>query len=587
MTELALKGGLSFPDLYDRNGLMRIDRAFADYLAEADAALHARLMAARLDPDGLARSAESELLVDLAPHVEDFLAELFGITAQVRAMQARHHELAPLYSVKRLFVQRRAVKGIGEAEAAAIDGPALATALDDAMGGPLGDLARWERRYAEHVAAWLDDEAANQARIDMAQRYAAWATLAPQGRRKHRSGVLFKIPHRLDMNRLVPVETIEIDGVTMLRLPEAEWRRREGFALTDRGTDLTGALDQANYCIWCHNQGKDSCSKGLKEKDGAFRKSVFGVTLAGCPLEEKISEMNLVKARGWGLGALAIVAVDNPICAATGHRICNDCMKACIYQRQDPVDIPQIETRTLKDVLALPWGFEIYSLLTRWNPLNLRRPLPRPETGHKVLVVGLGPAGFTLAHHLINDGHFVAAVDGLKIEPLPAELSGVRPDGTRVPFHPIRDTASLVDRLDDRVMAGFGGVAEYGITVRWDKNFLKIVRLLLERRSLFAMYGGVRFGGTLTIESAFALGFDHVALCAGAGRPTVIQMPNNLAPGVRQASDFLMALQLTGAAKTASIANLSVRLPVVVIGGGLTAIDTATESLAYYPVQVE
>ena len=71
--------------------------------------------------------------------------------------------------------------------------------------------------------------------------------------------------------------------------------------------------------------------------------------------------MNLVKARGYSLGALAIVAVDNPLCAATGHRICNDCMKACIYQRQEPVDIPQIETRTLKDVLALPWGFEIYA----------------------------------------------------------------------------------------------------------------------------------------------------------------------------------------------------------------------------------
>lgn len=48
-----------------------------------------------------------------------------------------------------------------------------------------------------------------------------------------------------------------------------------------------------------------------------------------------------------------------------------------------------------------------------------------------------------------------------------------------------------------------------------------------------------------------------------------------------------MALQLTGAAKADSIANLQLRLPVVVIGGGLTAIDTATESLAYYPVQVE
>jgi hypothetical protein len=96
----------------------------------------------------------------------------------------------------------------------------------------------------------------------------------------------------------VPVEIIERDGVTMLRRPEDHWRARDGFALTDPGTDLAGAQDQANYCIWCHNQGKDSCRSGLHEKDGSFRKSVFGVTLAGCPLDEKISEMNLVKARG-------------------------------------------------------------------------------------------------------------------------------------------------------------------------------------------------------------------------------------------------------------------------------------------------
>ena len=136
-------------------------------------------------------------------------------------------------------------------------------------------------------------------------------------------------------------------------------------------------------------------------------------------------------------------------------------------------------------------------------------------------------------------------------------------------------------------MAGFGGVAEYGITVRWNKNFLKVIRLLLERRTDFSMYGGVRFGGTLTVDDAFAMGFDHVALCAGAGRPTVIPMKNGLVRGVRQASDFLMALQLTGAAKSESLANLQIRMPIVVIGGGLTAIDTATESLAYYVVQVE
>ena len=48
-----------------------------------------------------------------------------------------------------------------------------------------------------------------------------------------------------------------------------------------------------------------------------------------------------------------------------------------------------------------------------------------------------------------------------------------------------------------------------------------------------------------------------------------------------------MALQLTGAARADSLANMQIRLPIVVIGGGLTAIDTATESLAYYPVQIE
>ena len=63
-------------------------------------------------------------------------------------------------------------------------------------------------------------------------------------------------------------------------------------------------------------------------------------------------------------------------------------------------------------------GLEIYSLLTRWNPLDFSRPFPKAATGYKVLVVGTGPAGFTLSHHLMNDGHEVVAVDGLKNEPL-------------------------------------------------------------------------------------------------------------------------------------------------------------------------
>ena len=55
-------------------------------------------------------------------------------------------------------------------------------------------------------------------------------------------------------------------------------------------------------------------------------------------------------------------------------------MKACIYQKQEPVNIPQIETGVLTDVLNMPWGVEIYGLLTRWNPLNVQRPYPLDTT---------------------------------------------------------------------------------------------------------------------------------------------------------------------------------------------------------------
>jgi NADPH-dependent glutamate synthase beta subunit-like oxidoreductase/NAD(P)H-flavin reductase len=578
MTDLRLAHDLAFEDLYRPEGLARIDRLFLESL---DGELRGKLEAARLAPASLAAKPESELLLAVAPHLDDFLAKLFGIEAEARALAQRHNKLAPLFACKRLFVQRRALKGAKPEELAGLDADALLKDLGFAA-SPFDELA-----FASAVQGWLENEAANAERIEKAARYAAWATLTEAGKRRHRRGVLFKQPRKLDPLHLVPVHAAPGHPAQALELAPDHHRHREGFALTDRGMDLTGALDQANYCIFCHNQGKDSCSKGLKEKDGSFKKSPFNVILAGCPLEEKISEMHTLKADGVALGALAIAVVDNALIAGTGHRICNDCMKACIYQKQDPVDIPQAETRTLKDVLELPWGFEIYGLMTRWNPLNLRVPVARPASGRKVLVAGLGPAGYTLSHYLLNQGHLVVAVDGLKIEPLPAEISGVDARGARVPFKPVRDVATLYEALDARVMAGFGGVAEYGITVRWDKNFLKLIRLLLERRPNFAMQGGVRFGGTITLDQAFAMGFDHVALALGAGKPTILDMPNGLAPGVRQASDFLMALQLTGAARAESIANLQIRLPVVVIGGGLTAIDTATEALAYYPVQVE
>jgi NADPH-dependent glutamate synthase beta subunit-like oxidoreductase/NAD(P)H-flavin reductase len=401
--------------------------------------------------------------------------------------------------------------------------------------------------------------------------------------RVYRGWVIFRFPENLDYFHLVDVQHPEPELPEALVGPDWRLRRRDGFRLTDARMKPREILSEIHYCVLCHERDKDSCSKGLHDKDGRIAVNPLGIELDGCPLDEKISEMHQLRKEGDPIGALALVVLDNPMCPGTGHRICNDCMKSCIYQKQEPVNIPQIETGVLTDVLKLPWGVEIYGLLTRWNPLNVRRPYVLPYNGKNVLVVGLGPAGYTLAHYLVNEGFGVVGIDGLKIEPLPAELTGTADESPR----PIRDWSEIYRPLDERVLEGFGGVSEYGITVRWDKNFLTLLHLTLARRRGLRMYGGIRFGGTLPIEDAWSHGFDHVAIASGAGRPTIIDMKHNLIRGIRKASDFLMALQLTGAFKRDALPNLQARLPAIVIGGGLTAIDTATELMAYYPVQVE
>ncbi len=550
---LTLGFGLSFSGLYDlgpQNGLIHLDQAFTTFLNEREPVLSERYQYAC--QQDLTSLEQSDLMVTLAPWVEDFIGVLFNIRKAISDLQTAHHQLAPLMMVKRQFVQRLAVRKYPN------------PCLEDSLGFDFKD----ELSFANQVLEWQDQDASQK--LEQAARYAAWATLTPEGQKRHGQGVLFKTPVKIDPQACL-ISNLTKNEQGAWCLSGTHQRDRKGFNLTDPGFNRTQAFDHSHYCIHCHPQNKDSCSKGLKPKTPSDN------PLAGCPLEQKISEMNLAKSKGYTVAALAIICIDNPMVAGTGHRICNDCMKACIFQKQEPVNIPGVETQILKDVLNLPWGFEIYSLLTRWNPLKFSQRLPKSNSGKAVLVAGMGPAGFTLAHYLLNEGHTVVGIDGLKIEPLPDDLKTT----------PIKDINSLYESLDERIVGGFGGVAEYGITVRWDKNFLKIIRLLLERRHCFLLKGGVRLGGTVTIDQAFDLGFDHVALCLGAGSPTLLNIENHLAPGVRQASDFLMGLQLSGAFKKESLANLQVRLPIVVIGGGLTAIDSATEALAYYARQVE
>ncbi len=260
--------GVTFEDLYSVDGLARVDAAFLTHLEHADAALHARLRAGRADAAALSRLDESELLIAIARHLEDFIALLFGIVPEVSTLQAAQNELAPIYACKRQVVQRKALNRYKADVAAGFDGAALRAMLEPKLGVELAGLVG-ELAFARAVGTWAQDEAAHEADIDLALRYAAWAVQTPEGRARHKAGVLFKAPRKLDFMRLIPVQAETRHDVAMLRLPDDHVRRREGFALTDQGTDLAGGLDQAHYCIWCHEQQKDSCSSGMREKKSA------------------------------------------------------------------------------------------------------------------------------------------------------------------------------------------------------------------------------------------------------------------------------------------------------------------------------
>lgn len=622
--------GFKYSDLFDAVKLKELAEKFYDEVKQENPLVGDALtkyIEAR--GEGFEKRVESNILTDSAPYLSRFVAKMFGINKEREQLEKEIQEQNPIWKYK-FFVQRRAAKKYAADKLAELNENELMQAIKELSFASFDETLIYDEELAisyvvdklvqaeevltknQEVTAEIQETlnkissaydklkdktfgkvfekfvvetegvgeiVAVKAALSI---FEAWSAIQFHGRQK--KWYSFKTPHPLDYQNLVHLIHPEPKLHNIMRGKTEAMRRRDGFKLTDDRGTLRDSLFETDYCLICHERDKDSCSTGLREKDGSAKRNPLGIKTEGCPLDEKISEMHLMKRQGDSIASLALVTIDNPMCAGTGHRICNDCMKGCIFQKQEPVNIPLAETATLTDVLKMPYGFEIYNLLTRWNPLNAKRPYQLPYNGKNVLVVGLGPAGYTLSHYLLNEGFGVIGVDGLKIEPLPNEWTGNL--GKTYP-KPIKDISEITDELDERILSGFGGVSEYGITVRWDKNFLTMMQLMLFRRKRFRAYGGVRFGGTFTIEDAWEYGFDHIAIATGAGRPTIVPMKNNLIRGIRQASDFLMALQLTGAFKKDTLSNLQVRLPAIVIGGGLTGIDTATEIFAYYPVQVE
>ena len=453
-------------------------------------------------------------LITSAIHLEEFLTTIFPIQNQLANYRIEAANFNIIYKFKRNFVQRRALRLYPSSDI-----------IHDADFSNMSTLA-----LAIQVFKWLEDEEKYTHELDRAAKYCAYKVQFDP------DSIIFQMPDKLDFDHLV----------SMSSLPAH--------------TPVELALDQSHYCIFCHKQSKDSCRSGLYEA-GKIKTNPIGNELAGCPLGQKISEMNFLYSMGNIIAALAVVMIDNPLVAATGDRICNDCMKSCIYQKQEPVDIPKIETQMLRDVLRLPFGAEIYYLLSRWNPLDAK---DTPSSPRRNLVIGLGPAGFAMAYYLLKKGHYVTAIDGLDITPLP-----------EVFFAPIENWPALIDSLGSYKSQGFGGVAEYGITDRWDKYNLLLIRMLLERYPNFKMKGNMRLGRDITLKKAIEEeGYDYVALCLGAGAPKVPDIKNIDAKNVISAFSFLASLHMNKP-------NFEYTMPVVIIGAGLTAMDCAMAALKY------
>ncbi len=546
--------GFKFSDLNNLSGLKKLDKFFMRRLKTQDIDAYYHLKTLRKNNSEVQTSKEnSNFLLKISPYLDDFLAELFNIEKDVTQHREQIKDFDIIYECRRKFIQRKLdftyhVSDEGFQKSCAN----LSMYIDEKI---------TELTLAKNILFWAHDQDKYNRQLHAAMKFCTYMV------QNHSNLALFDVPQKID----------EENHIRQHKIKQIQKTPYVGFGHRDPEIALSKNFDakshsHSKYCIYCHNQSKDSCSNGLIDK----QTNDIIKDKKGCPINMKISEMTKLKSSGFSLSALAMAIVDNPLLAATGHRICNDCMKSCIFQKQDPVNIPMVETSILENVLNLPWGVEIYILLTKWNPLNIASPLPKANNNSKILVTGLGPAGFALSYYLLREGHNVIAIDGQKISPLEFDYN-----------KPIQFWNNIKQGLTSKQPLGFGGVAEYGITARWDKNYLTLIRLLLERNSNFTIRGSTRLGSNISLNQAMEQGLDHISLCIGAGKPKYDTLPGYFAKNVMSAASFLMELHQGDEYIQNTKKRKFIRMPCAVIGAGLTAIDSAVELMHYYPLQVE
>src|SRR5215210_8712898 len=123
--------GFTYGDLYRPGRLRALAEAFYAEVERSDAGLHARLaeyVGARGENLKGTR-AESELLIEAAPHLSRFVARLFRVEEERGRLAESIRAQDPVFQFKH-FVQRRATKSFPAERAAVVDLDAADTALE-------------------------------------------------------------------------------------------------------------------------------------------------------------------------------------------------------------------------------------------------------------------------------------------------------------------------------------------------------------------------------------------------------------------------------------------------------------------------
>ena len=244
----------------------------------------------------------------------------------------------------------------------------------------------------------------------------------------------------------------------------------------------------------------------------------------GCPVHIAIPDFIKEVAQGNFAGAYDVISQSSSLPAVCG-RVCpqeSQCESKCVRGiKTEPVGIGRLE-RFVAD------------LHNAQTDVKVNKP---ESNGHKVAIVGSGPAGLTCAGDLAKKGYDVTVFEALHLA---------------------------------------GGVLVYGIPefrlpksiVQKEVDTLKELGVKVETNMVI--------GRVLSIDELMDdYGFESVFIGSGAGLPRFMNIPGENLCGVYSANEFLTRTNLMKAYKDDSTTPIMHAKKVAVVGGGNVAMDAA------------